>query len=78
MGLWDLRSAFDRIRQTSFHVSPAILASLLDGLASNLLPVDVCLRIDAMPKLDGLGMQFLIKNNRTNFNPLRITLEVDR
>lgn len=33
MGLLDLRSAFDRLRQTSFHVSPAILASLLDGLA---------------------------------------------
>lgn len=33
MGLLDLRSVFDRLRQTSFHVSPAILASLLDGLA---------------------------------------------
>ena len=33
MGLLDLRSAFDRLRQTSFHVSPAILASLLDDLS---------------------------------------------
>ena len=32
MGLLDLRSAFDRLRQTSFHVSPAILASLLNDL----------------------------------------------
>ena len=30
MGLMDLRSAFERLRQTSFHVSPAILASLLN------------------------------------------------
>ena len=30
MGLLDLRSAFERLRQTSFHVSPAILASLLN------------------------------------------------
>jgi uncharacterized protein DUF3368 len=29
MGLLDLRSAFERLRQTSFHISPAILASLL-------------------------------------------------
>lgn len=29
LGLLDLRSAFERLRQTSFHVSPAILASLL-------------------------------------------------
>jgi predicted nucleic acid-binding protein len=29
LGLLDLRSAFKRLRQTSFHVSPAILASLL-------------------------------------------------
>lgn len=33
MGLLDLRSAFDRLRQTSFHVSPAILASLLNDLS---------------------------------------------
>jgi predicted nucleic acid-binding protein len=33
MGLLDLRSVFDRLRQTSFQVSPAIFASLLDGLA---------------------------------------------
>lgn len=33
MGLLDLRSAFDRLRQTSFHVSPAILASLLNNLS---------------------------------------------
>ncbi len=32
MGLLDLHSAFDRLRQTSFHVSPAILASLLNDL----------------------------------------------
>ena len=32
MGLLDLRSAFERLRQTSFHVSPAILASLLNDL----------------------------------------------
>jgi predicted nucleic acid-binding protein len=32
IGLLDLRSAFDRLRQTSFHVSPAILASLLNDL----------------------------------------------
>ena len=29
MGLLDLRSAFERLRQTSFHISPASLASLL-------------------------------------------------
>ena len=29
LGLLDLRSAFERLRQTSFHISPAILASLL-------------------------------------------------
>ena len=33
MGLLDLRSAFERLRQTSFHVSPAILASLLNDLS---------------------------------------------
>jgi predicted nucleic acid-binding protein len=32
MGLLNLRNAFDRLRQTSFHVSPLILASLLKGL----------------------------------------------
>src|SRR5882724_11522876 len=32
MGLLDLRSAFESLRQTSFHVSPAILASLLKNL----------------------------------------------
>jgi predicted nucleic acid-binding protein len=31
MGLLDLRSAFERLQQTSFHVSPAILASLLNA-----------------------------------------------
>lgn len=30
-GLLDLRIAVERLRQTSFHISPAILASLLDG-----------------------------------------------
>jgi predicted nucleic acid-binding protein len=30
MSLLDLRSTFERLRQTSFHVSPAILASLLN------------------------------------------------
>jgi predicted nucleic acid-binding protein len=29
-GLIDLRNAVDRLRQTSFHISPAILARLLD------------------------------------------------
>jgi predicted nucleic acid-binding protein len=29
-GLLDLRSAIERLRQTSFHISPAILARLLD------------------------------------------------
>jgi predicted nucleic acid-binding protein len=29
-GLLDLRIAVERLRQTSFHISPAILASLLD------------------------------------------------
>ena len=29
-GLLDLRSALERLRQTSFHISPAILARLLD------------------------------------------------
>ena len=29
-GLLDLRSAIDRLRQTSFHISPAILVRLLD------------------------------------------------
>jgi predicted nucleic acid-binding protein len=29
-GLLDLRIAMDRLRKTSFHISPAILASLLD------------------------------------------------
>ena len=29
LGLLDLRGAFERLQQTSFHVSPAILASLL-------------------------------------------------
>jgi predicted nucleic acid-binding protein len=33
VGLLDLRSAFERLRQTSFHVSPAILASLLNDLS---------------------------------------------
>lgn len=33
MGLLDLRSAFDRLRQTSFHVSPAMIASLLNDLS---------------------------------------------
>jgi predicted nucleic acid-binding protein len=33
MGLLDLRSAFERLQQTSFHVSPAILASLLNDLS---------------------------------------------
>lgn len=32
MGLLNLRNAFDRLRQTSFHVSPLILASLLKDL----------------------------------------------
>jgi predicted nucleic acid-binding protein len=31
MGLLDLRSAFELLRQTSFHISPAILANLLSG-----------------------------------------------
>jgi len=30
-GLLDLRSAIDRLRQTSFHISPAILTRLLDN-----------------------------------------------
>lgn len=29
-GLLDLRTAIERLRQTSFHISPAILTSLLD------------------------------------------------
>jgi predicted nucleic acid-binding protein len=32
MGLLNLRNAFDRLRQTSFHISPLILASLLKDL----------------------------------------------
>jgi predicted nucleic acid-binding protein len=31
-GLLDLQTAIDRLRQTSFHISPAILASLLNDL----------------------------------------------
>jgi predicted nucleic acid-binding protein len=31
-GLLDLRTAIDRLRQTSFHISPVILAGLLDDL----------------------------------------------
>lgn len=31
-GLLDLRAAVERLRQTSFHISPAILASLLHDL----------------------------------------------
>jgi predicted nucleic acid-binding protein len=31
-GLLDLRTSIDRLRKTSFHISPAILASLLDDL----------------------------------------------
>ena len=30
VGLLDLRAAIDQLRQTSFHISPAILAKLLD------------------------------------------------
>lgn len=30
LGFLDLRNAFERLRQTSFHISPAILASLLN------------------------------------------------
>jgi predicted nucleic acid-binding protein len=30
-GLLDLRTAIERLRETSFHISPVILASLLDG-----------------------------------------------
>jgi predicted nucleic acid-binding protein len=30
LGLLDLRSAFDRLRHTSFHISPTILADLLE------------------------------------------------
>lgn len=32
-GLLDLRAAVERLRQTSFHISPAILASLLNDLS---------------------------------------------
>jgi predicted nucleic acid-binding protein len=31
-GLLDLRTAIERLRQTSFHVSPAVLAKLLEDL----------------------------------------------
>jgi predicted nucleic acid-binding protein len=34
-GLLDLRSAFERLSQTSFHISPAILAALLEDQADD-------------------------------------------